>query len=39
MDNTHVVEEKKLAIEKKSPVLVLPYLDSISLQTKTKLKK
>ena len=32
MDNVHAVKEK-------SPVLVLPYVGSISLQTKNKLKK
>ena len=39
MDNVHVVKETTLKIEKKSLVLVLPYLGSISLQTRTKLKK
>ena len=35
----HVVKETTLTVEKKSLVLVLPYLGSISLQTRTKLKK
>ena len=39
MDNMHVVKETTLAVEKKPPVLVPPYLGSISLQTRTKLKK
>ena len=39
MDNIHVVKETTLTIEKKSLVLVLPYLGPISLQTRTKLKK
>ena len=39
MDNIHVVKETTLTVEKKPLVLVLPYLGSISLQTRTKLKK
>ena len=39
MDNTHVVKQATLTVEKKPLVLVLPYLGSISLQTRTKLKK
>ena len=39
MDNIHVVKEITLSAEKKSLVLVLPHLGSISLQTRTKLKK
>ena len=39
MDNIHIVQETTLTLEKKPLVLVLPYLDSISLQTRTKLKK
>ena len=39
MDKIHVVKETTLTVEKKPHVLVLPYLDSISLQTRTKLKK
>ena len=39
MDNIHVVKETTLTVEKKSLVLVLPCLGSISLQTRTKLKK
>ena len=39
MGNIYVVKETTLTIEKKSLVLVLPCLGSISLQTRTKLKK
>ena len=39
MDNTHVVKETTLTVEKKPLVPVLPYLGSISLQIRTKLKK
>ena len=39
MDNIHVVKETTLTVKKKSLVLVLPYLGSIFLQTRTKLKK
>ena len=39
MENIHVVKETTLTVEKKPLVLVLPYLGSISLQTRTKLKK
>ena len=39
MDNIHVVKETTLTVEKKPLVLVLPYFGSISLQTRTKLKK
>ena len=39
MDNIYVVNETTLTVEKKPLVLVLPYLGSISLQTRTKLKK
>ena len=39
MDNKHVVKETTLKVEKKPLVLVLPYLGSISLQPRTKLKK
>ena len=39
MDNIHVVKETTLTVEKKPLVLVLPYLGSISLQTRTNLKK
>ena len=38
MDNINVVKETTLTAEKKLLVLVLPYLDSTSLQTRTKLK-
>ena len=39
MDNIHVVKETSLTVEKKPLVLVLLYLDSMSLQTRNKLKK
>ena len=39
MDNIHIVKETTLTFERKSLVLVHPYLDSISLQTSTKLMK
>ena len=39
MDNLHVVKETTVTVEKKPLVLVLPDLGSISLQTRTKLKK
>ena len=39
MDNTHAVKQATVTVEKKPLVLVLPYLGSISLQTRTKLKK
>ena len=39
MDNIHVVKEITLTVEKKSLVLAPPYLGSISLQTRNKLKK
>ena len=39
MDNIHLLKETTLTVEKKPLVLVLPYLGSISLQTRTKLKK
>ena len=39
MDNIRVVKETTLTVEKNPLVLVLPYLGSISLQTRTKLKK
>ena len=39
MDSIHVVKETTQTVEKKPLVLVLPYLGSISLQTRTKLKK
>ena len=38
-DNIHVVKKTTLSVEKNPLVLVLTYLDSISLQTRTKLKK
>ena len=39
MDHRHVVKETTPTVERKSLVLVLQYLDSICLQTRTKLKK
>ena len=39
MDNIHVVNETPLTAEKNPLVLVLLYLGSVSLQTRTKLKK
>ena len=39
VDNILVVKETTLTVETKPLVLVLPYLGSISLQTRTKLKK
>ena len=39
MNDVHVVKKTTLTVEKKHLVLVLPYLGSISLQTRTKLKK
>ena len=39
MDNIHVVRATILTVEKMPFVLVLPYLSSISLQIRTKLKK
>ena len=39
LDNIHIVKETTLTVEKKSLVLVLPYLGSITLQTRTKLKR
>ena len=35
----HVVKEATLTVKKKPLVLVIPYLGSVSLQTRTKLKK
>ena len=39
MEKIRVVKETTLTVEKKTLVLVLPYLGSISLLTKNKLKK
>ena len=39
MDYIHVVKKTILTVEKKHLDLVLPYLCSLSLQTRTKLKK
>ena len=39
IDNIHVVKKTTLKVEDEPLVLVLPYLGSKSLQTRTKLKK
>ena len=39
MDNIQVLKETTPTIGKKALVLVLPYLDSTSLETKAKLKE
>ena len=39
MDNIHVVKETTQTVEKKPLVPMFPYLDSISFQTRIKLKK
>ena len=39
MNKIHVVRETTLTTEKKPLALIFTYLDSISLQTRTKLKK
>ena len=39
MDNKYIVNKTAPAIEKKSLILILQYLDSISSQTRIKLKK
>ena len=39
MDNINVVKETTVTVQNKSLVLVLPYLRSMFLETKTKLKK
>ena len=39
MENIHLVKKTTLTVEKKPLVLVLPYLGSISLETRTQLKK
>ena len=39
INSIHVVKETTLTVEKKPLVLILPYLGSISFQTRTKLKK
>ena len=39
MGNIHVVKETTQTVEKKPLVLVLPYLGSVSLQSRTKLRK
>ena len=38
LDNIHVVNKTTLTVEKRPLVLILPCIDSISLQTRTKLK-
>ena len=39
MDNTDVVKETTLTVDQKPFILVLPYLGSVSLQTRHQLKK
>ena len=39
MDNINVVKQAILTVEKVPLLLVFPYLASISLQTRTKLRK
>ena len=39
MDNIHAVKETIPTAEKKPLALVLPYIGSMSLKAKTKLKK
>ena len=39
MDNIHALKETNLTVKKKPLILFLPYLGSISLQSRTKLKK
>ena len=39
MDNIKVVKQAVLTVEKRPLLLVFPYLGSIPLQTRTKLKK
>ena len=38
MDNIHIVKENSLTVEKKRLIVVLSYLGSISLQTRTKVR-
>ena len=39
LNRIHILKEKVTAIEKTPPRLVFPYLEIISLQTRTKLQK
>ena len=39
LNNIHLVQENVPTVEKKRLFVVLPYLEIISLQTRTKLKK
>ena len=39
MDNINLVKETAPTVEKKPLVLVCPYLGSVPLQTRTRLKK
>ena len=39
LDSKHVVKEAALTVKKKLPAVVLPYLGSISLQTRAKLRR
>lgn len=38
MDNIHAVKKTTMAIQNKPLIVVLPYLDSIFLQSKNNLK-
>ena len=39
LDNKHRIQEKVITVPKKPLFLVPPYLEPLSLQTKTKLRK
>ena len=39
LNNIHLVQENVPTVEKKRLLVVLPYLEIISLQTRTKLKQ
>ena len=39
LSRTHILNEKVPSVEKKLQLLVLPYLETISLQARTKLQK
>ena len=39
LNRTHIIKEKAPRVEEKPLLLVLPYLGTISLQTRTKLQK
>ena len=38
INETHILRGKVSTVEKKPPQLVLPYLGTVSLQTRTKLQ-